>query len=66
MYGSSEIVMRRFHVIMCMGIWHSALNTTGPVNVSLLFSLPHEQKTPHSSLFITDILQGRISTRVGI
>lgn len=39
-YWVSEMVMRRFSVIICIGIWHSALNTRSSVNVSLLqFSL---------------------------
>ena len=43
-YGSSEMVMRRFNVITCTGIGYSALNTIGPVNTSLLMKT-HRQKT---------------------
>lgn len=49
----SEMVMRRFSVIICIGIRHSALNTNSSVDVSLLqFSLISRKY--HYSLFITD------------
>lgn len=58
------MIMRRFNVITRIGIWHSALNTIGPLNVNLLpLSL---QSSEHNIPFVTDTLQGRTSIKVSI
>lgn len=49
-YRSCEKFRRRFNVITCTGIWHSALNTISLVNVSPLpLSL---QSRKHNTLFV--------------
>lgn len=49
-YMSSERFRRRFNVITCTGIWHSALNTISLVNVSPLpLSL---QSRKHNTLYV--------------
>lgn len=65
-YWVSEMVIRRFSVIICIGIWHSALNTRSSVNVSLLLQFSLISRKYYYSLFITDTFQGRPLTRVGI